>query len=85
MYLIISKQTDPLCGGFMYGLFDKEFTSVEEAVAWARERMSRESQVRLTSDHPMFLSFTAYKIFSAMQIESIKKDPEDIWDQGVDP
>ena len=85
MYLVISKKEDVFFGGFEYGLFDKEFPSTEEALVWVRERMSREAQARLTSDYPMFQSFTTYKIFSEVQIESIEKDPEDIWDQGIEP
>ena len=85
MYLVISKKEDKFFGGFEYGLFDKEFTSTEEAVTWTRERMARESQARLTSEYHVFQSFTTYKIFSEVQIESIEKDPEDIWDQGIEP
>ncbi len=85
MYLVISKKEDVFFGGFEYGLFDKEFTSTEEAMTWSRERMSRESQARLTSDYLVFQSFTAYKIFSEAQIESIKESPEEIWDEGIEP
>ena len=85
MYLVISKKEDVFFGGFEYGLFDKEFVSPEEATAWTRERMARESQVRLTSDYLMFKPLVTYKIFSGAQIENIQENPEEIWHEGIEP